>query len=40
MIDHLGINCAGYAKSQEFYDMVLGVLGFSRQTSFWIYEGG
>ena len=31
MIDHLGINCADYARSQEFYDTVLGVLGFSRQ---------
>jgi catechol 2,3-dioxygenase-like lactoylglutathione lyase family enzyme len=39
VIDHLGINCAGYATSREFYDVVLGVLGFSRQTSFWIYEG-
>ncbi len=24
MIDHLGINCADYAKSQAFYDTVLG----------------
>ncbi len=31
MIDHLGINCADYATSQEFYDTVLGALGFSRQ---------
>ena len=31
MIDHFGINCADYAKSQEFYDRVLGVLGYSRQ---------
>ena len=31
MIDHLGINCADYAKSQAFYDTVLGMLGFSRQ---------
>jgi catechol 2,3-dioxygenase-like lactoylglutathione lyase family enzyme len=31
VIDHLGINCADYTKSQEFYDVVLGVLGFSRQ---------
>ena len=34
MIDHLGINCADYAKSQEFYDRVLGVLGYSRQMDF------
>jgi len=31
VIDHLGITCADYPKSQEFYDTVLGVLGFSRQ---------
>ena len=30
-MDHVGINCADYPKSQEFYDTVLGVLGFSRQ---------
>jgi catechol 2,3-dioxygenase-like lactoylglutathione lyase family enzyme len=34
MIDHLGINCADYAKAQEFYDRVLGVLGYSRQMDF------
>ncbi|MBI3225744.1 MAG: VOC family protein [Mycolicibacterium cosmeticum] len=34
MIDHLGINCADFAKSQEFYDTVLGVLGFTRQMDF------
>jgi catechol 2,3-dioxygenase-like lactoylglutathione lyase family enzyme len=31
MIDHLGINCIDWARSQEFYDKVLGVLGLSRQ---------
>jgi catechol 2,3-dioxygenase-like lactoylglutathione lyase family enzyme len=31
MFDHVGINCADYPKSQEFYDRVLGVLGYSRQ---------
>jgi catechol 2,3-dioxygenase-like lactoylglutathione lyase family enzyme len=31
VIDHLGINCSDWAKSQEFYDKVLGVLGFARQ---------
>jgi catechol 2,3-dioxygenase-like lactoylglutathione lyase family enzyme len=31
VIDHFGINCADYPKSQDFYDHVLGVLGFSRQ---------
>lgn len=34
VIDHLGINCADYAKSKEFYDRVLGVLGYSRQMDF------
>ncbi|BBZ49676.1 hypothetical protein H7H82_01690 [Mycobacterium heidelbergense] len=24
MIDHIGITCADYAKSQRFYDAVLG----------------
>lgn len=31
VIDHVGINCADYARSQEFYDAVLGVLGYTRQ---------
>lgn len=39
MIDHLGINCADYPKSQEFYDTVLGVLGFSRQMDFGVAIG-
>ncbi|WAC91010.1 VOC family protein [Mycobacterium sp. Aquia_213] len=34
MIDHIGINCADYPKSQAFYDTVLAVLGFSRQLDF------
>ena len=34
MIDHTGINCADYARSQEFYDTVLAALGFSRQMDF------
>lgn len=34
MIDHLGINCTDYATSQQFYDAVLGVLGYSRQMDF------
>ena len=29
MIDHFGINCADWGKSQEFYDTVLGVLGYT-----------
>lgn len=31
MIDHFGINCADFTRSKEFYDSVLGVLGYSRQ---------
>ena len=31
MIDHFGIICADYGKSKEFYDAVLGVLGYARQ---------
>lgn len=34
MIDHLSINCSDWAKSQEFYDKVLYVLGYSRQMEF------
>jgi catechol 2,3-dioxygenase-like lactoylglutathione lyase family enzyme len=34
VIDHTGINCADCAKATEFYDTVLGVLGFSRQMDF------
>ena len=34
MIDHIGITCADYPKSQEFYDAVLGVLGLTRQLDF------
>jgi catechol 2,3-dioxygenase-like lactoylglutathione lyase family enzyme len=34
VIDHIGINCADYEGSQQFYDTVLGVLGFSRQMDF------
>ncbi|OBG80568.1 glyoxalase [Mycobacterium sp. NS-7484] len=31
MIDHFGINCIDFAKAAEFYDTVLGVLGYTRQ---------
>lgn len=34
VIDHLGINCSDWTASQEFYDAVLGVLGYSRQMDF------
>lgn len=39
MIDHLGINCANYADSKNFYDTVLGVLGYSRQLDFGVAIG-
>jgi catechol 2,3-dioxygenase-like lactoylglutathione lyase family enzyme len=34
VIDHFGINCADLAKSTEFYDTVLGVLGYTRQMDY------
>lgn len=30
MIDHFGISCSDLDRSAEFYDRVLGVLGFTR----------
>ncbi|OHV03864.1 VOC family protein [Mycobacterium talmoniae] len=39
MIDHFGINCADYAKAQQFYDRVLGVLGYTRQLDFGVAIG-
>lgn len=39
MIDHIGINCADYPRSQQFYDTVLGVLGFTRQMDFGVAIG-
>jgi catechol 2,3-dioxygenase-like lactoylglutathione lyase family enzyme len=39
MIDHVGINCSDYAKSQEFYDKVLGVLGYTRQLDYGVAIG-
>ena len=34
MIDHFGIVCADFGKSQQFYDAVLGALGYTRQMEF------
>jgi catechol 2,3-dioxygenase-like lactoylglutathione lyase family enzyme len=34
MIDHFGISCADWDKSRQFYDRVLGVLGYLRQMDF------
>ncbi|MCK0175684.1 MULTISPECIES: VOC family protein [Mycobacteriaceae] len=39
MIDHFGINCADFAASAQFYDKVLGVLGFTRQMDFGVAIG-
>ena len=39
MIDHLGINCTDFAKSKEFYDTVLGVLGYTRQMDYGVAIG-
>lgn len=39
VIDHFGINCSDWAKSQDFYDKVLHVLGFSRQMDFGVAIG-
>jgi catechol 2,3-dioxygenase-like lactoylglutathione lyase family enzyme len=34
VIDHFGIACTDYPRSQQFYDRVLGALGYSRQADF------
>ena len=39
VIDHLGINCADYERSKEFYDKVLHVLGYRRQMDFGVAIG-
>ena len=39
VIDHFGINCSDWPKAQEFYDHVLGVLGYSRQMDFGVAIG-
>jgi catechol 2,3-dioxygenase-like lactoylglutathione lyase family enzyme len=39
VIDHFGINCTDWAKSKEFYDSVLGVLGYSRQMDYQVAIG-
>jgi catechol 2,3-dioxygenase-like lactoylglutathione lyase family enzyme len=39
VIDHFGINCSDFDKSKEFYDRVLGVLGYSRQMDFGVAIG-
>ena len=39
VIDHLGINSGDFGKAKEFYDRVLGVLGFTRQMDFGVAIG-
>lgn len=39
MIDHFGINCSDWTKSKDFYDTVLGVLGYSRQMDYQVAIG-
>jgi catechol 2,3-dioxygenase-like lactoylglutathione lyase family enzyme len=39
VIDHFGINCADWARSQDFYDKVLGILNYSRQLDFGVAVG-
>lgn len=39
MIDHFGINCTDFTKASEFYDTVLGVLGYSRQMDYGVAIG-
>jgi catechol 2,3-dioxygenase-like lactoylglutathione lyase family enzyme len=39
VIDHLGINCSDWGKSQEFYDKVLGIFGHTRQADFGVAVG-
>lgn len=39
MIDHFGINCSDWEKSKDFYDKVLGVLGFTRQMDYGVAIG-
>jgi catechol 2,3-dioxygenase-like lactoylglutathione lyase family enzyme len=39
VIDHFGINCSDYGKSKDFYDYVLGVLGYSRQMDYGVAIG-
>jgi catechol 2,3-dioxygenase-like lactoylglutathione lyase family enzyme len=34
VIDHFGFNCSDFSKSKEFYDRVLGVLGYTRQMDY------
>ncbi|MDH6198265.1 catechol 2,3-dioxygenase-like lactoylglutathione lyase family enzyme [Mycobacterium frederiksbergense] len=39
MIDHFGINCSDFSKATEFYDTVLGVLGYTRQLDYGVAIG-
>lgn len=39
MIDHFGINCTDFIKASEFYDTLLGVLGYTRQLDYGVAIG-
>jgi catechol 2,3-dioxygenase-like lactoylglutathione lyase family enzyme len=39
VIDHFGIDCSDFTRSQKFYDQVLGVLGYGRQMDFGVAIG-
>ncbi|CDP85637.1 MULTISPECIES: VOC family protein [Mycolicibacterium] len=39
MIDHFGINCTDFPKATQFYDTVLGVLGYTRQLDYGVAIG-
>ena len=39
MIDHFGINCSDWSASKDFYDAVLGVLGYTRQMDYGVAIG-
>ena len=39
VIDHFGINCSDWSASKDFYDRVLGVLGYTRQMDFGVAIG-
>ena len=39
VIDHFGINCSDFGKATQFYDRVLGVLGYTRQMDFGVAIG-
>ncbi|HZA11600.1 VOC family protein [Mycobacterium sp.] len=39
MIDHFGINCSDFDAAKQFYDHVLGILGYTRQMDYGVAIG-